>query len=108
MKYGKGKKSLLEENDTDPKSNIPIVDDEDECKELQSWLKYHADPFPDVISKWQLTHHFRRRMLQCDGATIDEIFEAWPLLKTVKADVLVNCLICVFFNYFTNCCFVSD
>lgn len=89
LKSRKGKTTLVE-NDTilEPSSaNLPI-DDIVECEASQNWLQYHVEPFAEVLVKWHLTYNFRQKMIE--NMQIDEILNAWPTLKNVKAEVLVN------------------
>lgn len=98
LKYSKDKICHSEEKevllDKPMAASIP-VEDIVECETSQKWLQYHNEPFSEVLAKWEFTYNFRRRMLE--NMELDEIFGQWPILKSPKADALVNSLfVCVF------------
>lgn len=71
-----------------PKAGCISVDDIAVCEASQNWLKYHSEPFSEVLVKWEFTHNYRRQLME--KMTIDEIFVAWPITKSPKYDALVN------------------
>lgn len=62
------------------------------------WLQFRNEPWEEVIDKWRNTFEYRHNTLS--GGTVDEFYKQWPVLKDLRAEILVRFSMVKYFLFF--------